>query len=119
MSKSTPWIGYSLDGEANVTITGNTTLTNVSYGIHSIRVYTNDTSGNMGSSDIVYFTVMLLCDLNLDKKVDVSDILIAVFAFGSYPTHPNWNPLADVNQDNKVNVSDILIVALDFGKTWE
>jgi len=51
------WIGYSLDGQANVTITGNTTLTNLTIGQHSINVYANDTYGNMGSSDKIYFTI--------------------------------------------------------------
>ena len=50
------WTGYSLDGEANITITGNTTLTDLSLGSHSIVVYSNDTFGNMGSSQTVYFT---------------------------------------------------------------
>ena len=119
VDKPASWIGYSLDGEANVTIVGNTTLTNLSYGAHGIKVCANDTSGNMGSSDEVHFTVRLLCDLDFDKKVTVADVLLAVYAFGSYPTRPNWNPIADLNQDGKVDVSDILIVALDFGRTWE
>jgi len=51
------WIGYSLDNQANVTITGNTTLTNLAIGQHSIIVYANDTYGNMGYSDKIYFTI--------------------------------------------------------------
>jgi hypothetical protein len=51
------WMGYSLDGQANVTINGNTTLTWLSDGSHGIIVYANDTAGNMGSSVVVYFTV--------------------------------------------------------------
>jgi len=51
------WIGYSLDGEANVTIGGNTTLFGLSEGVHSIIVFANDTNGNMGLSNLVYFTV--------------------------------------------------------------
>jgi len=54
-----PWMGYSLDNQANVTITGNTTLTGLSDGPHNVVVYANDTSGNMGSSHRVYFTVAL------------------------------------------------------------
>lgn len=50
------WIGYSLDGEANVTITGNTIIT-IEDGSHNIVVYANDTAGNMGSSATVYFAV--------------------------------------------------------------
>lgn len=58
VSEPTDWIGYSLDGEASVTITGNTTLTNLSFDSHNVTVYANDTDGNMGMSNIVYFTIV-------------------------------------------------------------
>jgi hypothetical protein len=51
------WIGYSLDGYPNVTITGNTILTGLSNGTHNIIVYANDVLENMGKSNKVYFTV--------------------------------------------------------------
>jgi parallel beta-helix repeat protein len=50
------WMSYSLDGQANVTITENTTLPLLSDGWHYVTVYANDTFGNMGSAT-VYFTV--------------------------------------------------------------
>ena len=59
INEDCPWIGYSLDNQANVTITGNTTLTGLSDGVHSITVYANDAAGNMGTSDTVYFTITL------------------------------------------------------------
>jgi parallel beta-helix repeat protein len=59
VDEATSWISYSLDNQANVTITGNTTLTDLSEGTHYITVYANDTSGNMGASETVYFTISL------------------------------------------------------------
>jgi parallel beta-helix repeat protein len=53
------WQGYSLDSQANVTISGNTTLAGLSEGSHSIVLYGNDTSGNMNHSSVVQFTVDL------------------------------------------------------------
>jgi len=50
------WVGYSLDSQSNITITGNT-IVSVDDGTHWIVVYANDTSGNMGSSQMVCFTV--------------------------------------------------------------
>jgi parallel beta-helix repeat protein len=50
------WIGYSLNGQANVTITGNTTLPTLPDGWYNVAVFANDTYGNMGMS-VVYFTV--------------------------------------------------------------
>ena len=49
MNEPTDWVGYSLDGAANVTLTGYTTLKNLGLGSHGLIVYANDTSGNMGS----------------------------------------------------------------------
>jgi len=48
VSEATEWMGYSLDGQTNVTITGNTTLTDLPNGLHFLLVYANDTYGNMG-----------------------------------------------------------------------
>ena len=45
-----------MDGQQNVTVTSNITLTGLSSGSHSITVYANDTYGNM-ASETVTFTV--------------------------------------------------------------
>ena len=58
-TSATSWVGYSLDGKSNATITGNTTLTGLSNGEHNITVYANDTFGNIGTSQTVNFTVAL------------------------------------------------------------
>jgi parallel beta-helix repeat protein len=62
-----PWIGYSLDGQTNVTITGNTTLPTLSDGWHYVILYANDTFGNMGSAT-VYFAVDT-------TKPDIADVI--------------------------------------------
>ncbi len=56
VDESTSWMGYSLDGQPNATITENTTLPTLSDGQHHGVVYANDTCGNMGTST-VSFTV--------------------------------------------------------------
>ena len=57
LSEPVSWIGYSLDGQSNVTISGNTTLTELAYGLHSIVVYATDYSGNLGYSETINFSV--------------------------------------------------------------
>ncbi len=57
VSESTSWIGYSLDGQANVTITGNTVLADLSDGSHSLTVYASDTAGNMVASGTFSFSI--------------------------------------------------------------
>lgn len=56
VSETTSWINYSLDGQANVTITEDTTLSGLADGAHSVTVYAQDTDGLTGSSTI-YFTI--------------------------------------------------------------
>jgi hypothetical protein len=53
------WLGYSLDGKGNVTVTGNATLSELPYGIHTLTVYANDTTGNMGASETASFEIAL------------------------------------------------------------
>jgi len=67
----TDWMGYSLDGQDNVTVIGNTTLTGLLDGSHYVVVYANDTAGNMGASSTVYLTVLL--DTDGDETPDVTD----------------------------------------------
>jgi hypothetical protein len=50
-------IRYSLDGQENVTIAGNTTLANLPYGEHNVTIYATDEVGNTGASEIIVFTV--------------------------------------------------------------
>ena len=57
VSEPTSWMGYNLDWQANVTITGNMTLSGLSDGPHSLIVYVNDTAGNTGASEMVYFSI--------------------------------------------------------------
>lgn len=70
-------------------------------------------------ADDGYVTVAigLYGDLNNDGKVDIQDVAVAASAFGSYPGHPRWNPIADMNKDNIVDVKDIVLIAINFGKT--
>lgn len=58
ISEESSWMGYSLDGQSNVTITDTTmTLAGLSNGSHNITVYVADTEGNTGTSGTIYFTI--------------------------------------------------------------
>jgi parallel beta-helix repeat protein len=65
------WVGYSLDGQTNVTINNNSTISNVAYGSHSITVYANSTFGIIGASKTVDFNVA-------KSEPFASEIVIAV-----------------------------------------
>lgn len=48
---------YTLDGESNVTIAGNTTLTDLAVGVNNVTVYAWNDAGSVGASGEVNFTV--------------------------------------------------------------
>jgi len=50
-------ITYSLDNQDNVSIAGNTTLTNLPYGHHNLTVYATNPAGNVGASQTINFTI--------------------------------------------------------------
>ncbi len=84
VNETTSWMGYSLDDEANVTISGNTTLTGLTEGPHSVVVFANDTSGNMGVSNKVFFTVELpisgLCAISVEPSKTIMGLGYTVTA---------------------------------------
>lgn len=57
INKGVSWAGYSLDDNLNVTLTGIPTITGLADGEHHIIIYANDTLGNMGLSQTVYFSI--------------------------------------------------------------
>jgi parallel beta-helix repeat protein len=57
VSEETSWVKYSLDNQANVTVSGDVTLSDLEYGEHSITVYVEATDGKAGKSETLYFTI--------------------------------------------------------------
>jgi hypothetical protein len=58
VTEETSWMGYSLDGQDNVTLTETTLkLTELVDGSHNMTVYATDTAGNTAASETISFTV--------------------------------------------------------------
>ncbi len=82
------WAGYSLDGQQNVTLTGNgdvlggtilnDTLLNMTSGFHSITIYANNSFGIMGSTGNIGFTVAKQESLPIAVVAAVSGTLAVV-----------------------------------------
>jgi hypothetical protein len=53
-------ITYSLDGQDNVIVYGNTTLRGLPNGGHNVTVYAMDEAGNIGASETIHFTIKSL-----------------------------------------------------------
>jgi len=58
--------------------------------------------------------VYLAGDVNRDNNTDMRDISLMCDAFGSYPSHDNWNPKADLNCDGHIDMRDIQIACDNF-----
>jgi hypothetical protein len=57
LNKPASWIGYSINGERNVTIAGNDTIVGLANGLHNVTVYARDAFENVGISETIIFTV--------------------------------------------------------------
>jgi hypothetical protein len=56
-STNLDWMGYSLNGEVNKTIIGNTVFPLSGNGVYNLRVYGRNSSGYIFESPICYFTI--------------------------------------------------------------
>jgi N-acetylneuraminic acid mutarotase len=57
VNKPVVWMGYSLDGQETVTVTGNTTIAGLTNGLHNVTVYAKDPFKNTGTSETISFSV--------------------------------------------------------------
>lgn len=74
------WIAYSLDGQAAVAINGNTTLTGLSNGYHTVTIYANDTHGNTATPQTITFTVNVPTLFSTIEASAAISIVIAIIA---------------------------------------
>jgi N-acetylneuraminic acid mutarotase len=57
VNKEVSWMGYILDCRDNITISGNTTVTELANGLHNVTVYARDKFDNMGVSENINFVI--------------------------------------------------------------
>jgi hypothetical protein len=57
VDRSAAALSYSLDGAANVTVKGNTTIAGLSSGAHNVTVYATYPIGNTGGSQTIQFAI--------------------------------------------------------------
>ncbi len=102
INQSASWIGYSLDNQAMVRIYGNSTLTGLTDGDHSIVIYA-DNLGNVGKSDIAFFAIDTtppnISNLSIENKTyATTDVPL------NFNTNENTSWLA-YSLDNQANVT--------------
>ena len=89
VNKLVNWMGYTLDGQETVTITGNTTLSGLPDGAHNLTVYATDHYGNTGVSETITFTVDVPEPFPTALVTAASTVSVAVVGVGLlvYFTH--------------------------------
>jgi hypothetical protein len=74
-----------------------------------------DTDDNNFTDGWVF--VAMVGDLTCDGFVDIVDVAMVAYAFGSPGAHPErYDPILDINDDGFIDIVDIATVAYEFGK---
>lgn len=81
----------------------------------------NDTADNIMLDGWIFLTI--LGDVNNDRIVDITDIVMTITAFGKSSEdpgwfEPNWFSNMDVNNDDLIDITDITTVIVEFGNSW-
>ena len=71
------WVGYSLDGEPNVTVTGNSTIADMANGKHTLTLYVNDTFGDIGVSQTINFTIAISQQISQSQPFPTTIVAVA------------------------------------------
>jgi hypothetical protein len=111
------WIGYSLNEQPYVTITGSTILNKtelIDKSLNSVTVFAR--KGSVEASQRIEF-FYCLGDMNYDRTIDISDAIFISRLYGTYCGDGRYNNRADINDDCRINMLDISLVSREFGKT--
>jgi hypothetical protein len=110
VSESISQITFSLDGQKNVTITGNTTLTGLLNGLHNVTIYAWDIAGNAGASEAISFTVAASLEPEQEQEpfpttlVIASAVTVAVIGVGLLVCFKKRNH-AEINKHSEIEQS--------------
>jgi len=80
VNETTSRLSYSLDGQKNMTVAGNTTLNGLLVGVHNVTVYAWDTAGN-GASETIIFTIAEP-EASPVMYVAVASVIVALVVMG-------------------------------------
>ena len=57
-------------------------------------------------------------DVDVDRDVDIFDIVLIQSCIGKEKGDPGYNPNCDINNDDEVDIFDMVIAASNYGKSW-
>jgi len=85
-------------------------------GNFTVSLNVTDNKG-LSSTATMNITISLLGDLNRDEIVNILDLSIVAYSFGTRPGDQEWNSKADLDHNELINIVDVTIVAMEYGKT--
>jgi N-acetylneuraminic acid mutarotase len=84
------WMRYELDNENITEISGNTTITGLSFGSHNLTVYATDAAGNTGVCQTIHFKVAeepFPTTLVIASVITVAVVIAGLFAYFKKRSH--------------------------------
>jgi len=102
------WAEYSLDSQDKQSILGNTTFKVPEDGVHSIKVFGRDSSGDLYESNMVYFNISIAPYV---KWVSPSENQLIIFPIGDPIFYLQYSSRKLVNATLEIN-------GIDFGSVW-
>ncbi len=87
LNKQMSWVGYSLDGIENRTVTGNLTLRDLSFGAHNLTVYAIDGYRNQVASQTISFTIEEPFPTLLIATVSIFTVFISLIGILLFRRH--------------------------------
>jgi hypothetical protein len=87
-----------------------------SIGNFTVSLNVTDNRGLYASS-ATEIAIGLFGDLNFDGRVDIIDITIVAYSYGSRTGDARWREECDLNHDGIINIIDLSEVAQGYGKT--
>ena len=94
--------------------------TGFAYGNYTISAYAlpisseTNTASNSCTGSVI---VTVPGDIDGNGIVNMADVVALLYAFGSTPGKPNWNPNCDIEGNGRIDMSDVIIALRNFGKT--
>lgn len=123
----TVYANLTLIGESQIILSpgDNQTLTfpwnseGIPYGMYIITASVDQVSGENDTADntltFASVNVMHPGDFDMDRDVDIYDIVLLVGAYGSVKGDPEYDPNFDVDCDGNVDIYDVVIVTPFYG----
>jgi hypothetical protein len=115
----------NLTGGGSVAVQWNTTIawntTGFDYGNYSVTAYATPVPEETDITDntlVSWIVITITGDMDGNFKVQLYDLVLLAYAYGSMPNNSNWNPNADIDGNNVAGLSDLVTLAQHYGQHY-